>query len=365
MLSDILLNLTKQFSPSGRAFRILKNSIKEKFFEALNVSEATAIQASKDILNSILPDNANFTTEDAANWERRLGIITNDSTSLDARKLAIKRKINHPGYLKARQHPLYLQKSLQDAGFDLYVFENKFFEGGVWITKQPSEVFAGAEYLIAYHTPQVRHGNIRHGLYGFPKVANHVKKQRDDAFDIGSNYRSTFFICGSTLGQMAVIEATRELEFRQLVLRLKPAQTIAYYYILFAENLVVNSTFDTDLTGWSQEAIVRWTWDAAGRAKYNDANEIIIYQNVLTIGKSYRIIFNLTVENPDVSGGVQASCDVLDGNFQSPDDNNSAVYNSTQLVDIILVASAETFGIRGYSNSTDIYYIDNVIVYEL
>jgi hypothetical protein len=62
-------------------------------------------------------------------------------------------------------------------------------------------------------------------------VANSLSASADSSFDIGENYRSTFFIGGEIPGTFADVDANRETEFRQLILKLKPSQTIAYLLI--------------------------------------------------------------------------------------------------------------------------------------
>jgi len=90
---------------------------------------------------------------------------------------------------------------------------------------------------------------------GFDVIANHVDKELDEdffdntfiyemgvsemgetemggLFDYPEALKSTFFIMGETFPSVALVSQDREKEFRQLVLRLKPQQTVAF---LFAE----------------------------------------------------------------------------------------------------------------------------------
>jgi hypothetical protein len=238
MFNKIILNLTKRFYPQGRAFRIPIGSTIEQVHKALAISENIAYESTLTVLDSILPDNVNFTLDDAADWERRLGLITNLSTPFNDRKLAILRKMNHPGTIKARQHYLYVEKSLQDAGFNVFVYENRFLELGVWVTKTPDEVIGPAISGQAVHMfdgAYLEHGQVQHGGgYGDKlKIANSIDKNEDALFNVGSNLRSTFFIGGPTLGSFAIINPSREIEFRQLVLKLKPAHTVAFPFINF------------------------------------------------------------------------------------------------------------------------------------
>lgn len=229
-LPDILA-LTKQLYPTGIAFKMPKGGFFEKLHLALNESENRAYNAAYGLLDNILPDNANFTEADAYDWERRLGLITGLGVSLEDRKKAIKRKINHPGTIAARQHYLYIQGQLQAAGFDVYVYENRFpYGGGTYYTRSIYDV-AG---LIGTNEFQYGEGQYGDGQYGPTYgniIANHIDEVQDQQFYITSNLRNTFFIGGNPLGSFANVNENRKAEFRQLILKLKPAQMIGYLLI--------------------------------------------------------------------------------------------------------------------------------------
>ena len=270
MFEKAIIKLTKRLYPKGRAFRIPFGGTMEKVHKALAVSENKAYSDARAVLDSILPDNDNFTSEDATDWERRLGLITNTSIPLVDRKAAISRKINHPGTIKARQHFLYLERELRAANFDVFVFENKeiilptelsqmgFSESGV------SEM--GGE--TGNETEVVINPNLLTGP--FSVVANHIDPELDEDFisvsgieqmgegemgitEMGINFdldpilRSTFFVGGPTLGSFAEIPGNRLFEFRQLILKVKPVQTIALLFLTFAGpdyNLDYNNDFN-------------------------------------------------------------------------------------------------------------------------
>lgn len=228
-----ILALTKSLYPTGRAFRMFGESYLEKLHRAMAVGETSAYNDAIAILNSILPDTDNFTAADATDWERRLGLVSNILTPLADRKLAIKRKMNHPGTIKARQNYLYLQGQLQAAGFDVYVYENRFalYPTG-YETRNPLTVFAGSGSFVVQHGDW-QHGDQQHGVALNPedRIINYIDKEDDATFDVGNNLRSTFFIAGATLATTASVLASREQEFRQLVLKIKPVQTVAFLNI--------------------------------------------------------------------------------------------------------------------------------------
>lgn len=255
---DKIRRLTEQLYPTGRAFKGPRGGWRDKLHKALSISEAQAYDDALATLFAILPDNDNFTSEDATDWERRLGLITNASVPLADRKLAILRKMNHPGTIKARQHYLYLQGQLQAAGFDVYVHENRFDDGsGGLVTIDVSQFIGlGIEdigthgefehgeiehgdattvfpelFTFAEHG-EIEHGETEHGGWTYNEIiANEISAQADFGFNTGSNLRSTFFIGGEDPGTFADVSAEREAEFRQLVLRIKPVQTVAFLLI--------------------------------------------------------------------------------------------------------------------------------------
>lgn len=224
--------LTAQLYPRGRAFRIPIGGIKDKLTDAINVSEAAAYDAGIDILDVILPDNDNFTADDAARWEEALGLITNDAVSLSDRMLAIKRKMNHPGEIPARQNWLYLEQQLQSAGFDVYVYENNF--GGLVLS--PTDLLGNLitglwDYGSDSEYGEVEYGNPSAGSVWEDCVANYIDEIKDKWFDVGANLRNVFYISGPYIDQFADVPAERKDEFRQMILRIMPRQTVCFLFV--------------------------------------------------------------------------------------------------------------------------------------
>ncbi len=229
-------SLTKSLYPTGRVFRQKIGSIIDELNKGLSLSELQALEDGLSTLDSALPDNDNFTSDDATDWERRLGLITNLAVPLEDRKQGIIRKMNHPGELAARQHHLYIQTQVQLAGFNVFLHENIFdpYPYGDPVTDTAFNVAVLAnDDLIAVHGG-FEHGELEHGQIGEDGVAllvNHIDEAKDQSFDIGANLRSTFFVGGLEVGQFADVDIERKDEFRQLILRLKPTQTVGYLFI--------------------------------------------------------------------------------------------------------------------------------------
>lgn len=230
-IGDQLLALTKQLYPTGRAFNIHNGSKIERLHKALILSEERAYNDFVSTLFSILPDNDNFTSDDATLWETRLGLITNESVPLEDRKAAIIRKMNHPGVVRARQNYLYIQEQLQLAGFNVFVYENPDL-------LSPADIIGSENTGIAEHSPNVEHmetgmehGSTEFGSVFYNCIANSIYENEDAFFDVGENLRATFYIGGDPLGTFADVDEDRKLEFRQLILRLKPVQSIGFLFI--------------------------------------------------------------------------------------------------------------------------------------
>lgn len=215
-----ILDLTKRLYPTGRAWRISIGSTFEKVHLALRETEVEAYSAAIGILDKILPDNDNFTEDDAADWERRLGIVASSTTSLADRKAAILRKYAHPGNIAGRQNANYIEGQLQLAGFNVFVHENPTgIDPSTFIAGNPLS-FGGDN---SFFGDDVKFGA---GVSGF-LVVNSLESTVDQSFNLGSDFRNTFFIGGQTLGNFATVPAVRETEFRQLILTLKPAHLAA------------------------------------------------------------------------------------------------------------------------------------------
>jgi hypothetical protein len=208
------------------------NGFLEGLHKALAESELQAINDNKALLNSILPDNTEFSADDATDWERRLGIITNSATDLEDRKMAILRKMSFPGNIPARQHYLWLERQLRAAGFDVYVYENRFDYGnGSYYTMLPEDVYDTEDILDFIDHGELDHGDFDHGAGYNNIIANSITQEGDRRFSPGNNLRSTFFIGGDPIGSFASIPASREKEFRQLILFTKPTQTVGFLFI--------------------------------------------------------------------------------------------------------------------------------------
>lgn len=203
--SDIL-KLTKQMLPTGRAWRLRDGGVFYKLIYALGKSEQRAFEFAISTLDRILPDNDRFTTDDATEWERRLNISGGTGyVPLETRKATILRKMQFPGGFLNRQNYRYLEAQLQLAGYDVTVTENYSPIGTT------SSV---VHSLVTVHSLNTKHGKAI--LFG-DIIANSV--DTGELINIDT-YQGIFFIDGE-------IPVNSIRAFRQLVLTLKPVNTVA------------------------------------------------------------------------------------------------------------------------------------------
>jgi uncharacterized protein YmfQ (DUF2313 family) len=231
-VSDKMLSLARQLYPGGRAFNMPEKSYLEMLHFALGLSEERAYNDATSILFDILPDNANFTLDDATDWERRLGLITNVSVPLASRMLLIKKKLNQPGINPAKGSYLYLQEQLNLAGFTVTVYENRFANYPSGFTTLTPEQLTGLNIFKNY----TQYGDFRFGQreYGGKynnMIVNNIDESKDLLFNFVGDWKNTFYIGGPTPGSFANVPLIQKDQFRQLILKTKQVQTIGFLLI--------------------------------------------------------------------------------------------------------------------------------------
>lgn len=227
-LSSIMSELASQLYPTGRAFYMLKGFVMDKIHLAFNMSFIRIINDCQSTIDSAFPDNENFNEDDCELWEYRFGIVTDLTLSVSDRRKAIYRRMSRGRNVPARQHKSYIEYQLQLAGFDVYVHENtKPF-------RTPQEVISTA-IVSVQHGGDTQHGiGTQHGGGSSQVIANSHKP--NESYSVGANRLwATFFIGGAILGETANIPPKREEEFRELVLKLKPAHLVAFTFINFTD----------------------------------------------------------------------------------------------------------------------------------
>ena len=205
-----------------------------RLYRAISLSLTTMYNTAAQVSQAQLPDNPGFTIDDANDWYRRLGIYNSGFVSFVDMKAAIRQRMSFPTVPTNRQNYLFIQQQLRLAGFDVYVYENRFDNGSGGIeTRTPATIlgyYVGRAVLGSINYGQANYG-ATYALYGITLCVNYLEAERDADFAIGSNYRSTFFVAGATVSTIASVPEGRMIEFRQLLLKLKSQSLVAFLFV--------------------------------------------------------------------------------------------------------------------------------------
>jgi hypothetical protein len=225
-----ILKLKKQLLPKGRAFNVPIGGYFEKLLLGLGGKESEAYNQAIGLLNSIIPDNIFFSTEDAAYWERTLSISSSLDDSITNRMAAIYRKMTFPGNTKGRQHKYYLQGQLRAANFPVTIYEFNDIKNRI-----TNEYHS----LDTVHSVGTRHGGMEIPFYT-GVIANFLDPTNETPIEITlANLKNVFWIAGNTFDDYVNIPLSRIEEFRNIVLTIKPLHTVAFLRVLNADNWIL------------------------------------------------------------------------------------------------------------------------------
>lgn len=229
--------LEKTLYPTGSAFKVIQGSNREKIHDSIHTTYDDMQTTVESFLNGLFSDNNDITNEELSFLEWVYGVYYKDVVSGQERKQRVLDKIRYPNGKLYRQSAAYIQSVLNEFGFDVNVYENT--DGVI-----PSFLFSD-EHLR--HSFDVQHGfNTQHGVLSLNVIANSVEPNESILIN-DSGIWATFFISGNSIEEPADILLTREREFRQLVLKLKPAHTVAILNIAFtSEEGDFNNDFNND-----------------------------------------------------------------------------------------------------------------------
>ena len=226
-------DLADQLYPTGRAWRIYSENNIGKIHEAINETFLDLREEGFALINSVIPDNPYFTNEDCLFWEGKLGIISNSNLTIEQRRNIILNKLSFPRNIKARQSMKYIEKQLHLNGFtEVRVYANIFYNpNGTHYYMSPQQLSQQAA-MVVQHGGNTQHSNsTQHGDANVEVIANSVN---DENYSIGGNENlwATFFIASPiSVTEKGFVPNSRKKEFKELVLKLKPANTVAFTLI--------------------------------------------------------------------------------------------------------------------------------------
>jgi hypothetical protein len=205
--------LNQQLYPTGRAWWRVPGTVFSLFNEALSLSDSRLYSAIQNMQLGLIADNYNITDIDIERWESVYGIVSRGTRQ--ERIDLINQRMSYPNNILARQSIGFIELQLNNAGFD------------VSLNYDPDYNPKGAihdEFLFGTKV----HGAIPET---YTICANYIRESQDADFEIKNYYKKVFYVGGETLGTEADVPSARKNELRELILQLKPADTVAVLFI--------------------------------------------------------------------------------------------------------------------------------------
>jgi len=249
----MFLRIFKHLLPNAKAWRLTANKKLRQFFDGLTELGSDIKEYVDLVWSDIFPQ----TTRELDAWEKQFGL---PSTALTAQG----RRDRLDGAWKALggQSPKYIQDSLQEAGFDVYIHEWWTFTGVFDIScgeplavsgepaaecgnftgevtsvnpvaRDPSDVLTDGTIPFGYFLNSGGLVAVSGGVQAISGAANGVSggllvnKPAKIVYQIPSNptqWRFILYIGAQVYGDRATVDVARREEFEALCLKLCPAQ---------------------------------------------------------------------------------------------------------------------------------------------
>lgn len=235
----MLNNVYKILYPTGAAFKTLQGSFRSKVHDGVDYALSDFFDIKDSFFNGLYPDNDLITIKEIDFLSYIYGLEYPSGTTFSQKKQLLLNRMNRSGAANYKQSAIYMQKVLNDFGFDVMVTENT--SGNI-----PVELMT---VNFIQHGINVQHGmGMQLGMKHLPVIAN--SQELREVYSLGANNNwAAFFITGiGGLDQYIPVQDSRMREFRELVLRLKPAHTVAVLKVANDDTLGAefNNDFNND-----------------------------------------------------------------------------------------------------------------------
>ena len=229
----IWLNTFKQLLPNARAWRITVEKTLRQFFEGL----AGTPQDVQTFIDDAYTDLDPQLTRQLPHWEEQFALARGSLTEQERRD-----RLAGAWSAIGGQDPVYIQTTLQDAGFDVYVHEWWDPTGGtpaggsvagdvtpvarnpflyLWDGTSPPN-FVGCGHDDSYCNSDVFFANANDTPAGFP-ITNNTQAAPVIPAD-STKYPFFLYIGGQTFPAQATLPAGRQQEFENLCLKICPTE---------------------------------------------------------------------------------------------------------------------------------------------
>jgi len=242
-MSERFVTVLKRLGPKGRLFRIFFGSEFEKFYKAAACAPERVAQWNEKVRDAGIPGR--IPEEALDDWEEFLNLPKKPGLTVAQRNARILGKYNQPG----GQGPGYIQDVLQQAGFPLYVYENRRDQAKTYTSNLGSFTLGSAS--IGAYTDRIDPRTLNGRLYAGPARYTNTKDYTPSTlgtntlggFSLGefsrtlieeveyiigadsSKYIYFFFLAGPNgIYDFVDIPAEREDDLERLIYEIKPAE---------------------------------------------------------------------------------------------------------------------------------------------
>lgn len=229
------LNLFKHLLPRAKAWSITKKKKLRDFFDGLTGTPDDVRSFYDDIFLDIFPE----TTREIEYWENQFGITPSPCNSTSQRRQALISAWKAQG----GQSPRYIQDTLQNSGFDVYIHE--WWEPGTepplgshscatprdpgfWVnsggTLLVNKILViTPDYIPLCGEAEAECGEPNAGCGNYFDFINSYVEYTVPTDQ--SKWPYFFYLGGATFGTFADIPLCKKEEFERFVLKIKPTQT--------------------------------------------------------------------------------------------------------------------------------------------
>lgn len=247
----LINDITEKLFPTGRAHKVGK--VGEDMRLALSDGVERVNDSIDNLTHGVLPDNPNFTIDWVVRHEKMYGLSVYPGDTLQIRVTrilshitpinqeygslsldSIQNEINNNGWsgiLFVHENPngFYPQQVLPQLSYPPQLGDNQLGDSQIGTFDYISDY---PQFFVRSQLGDNQLGGVQ---LGTPpqfnnKIANSLKRY-DDLFVNLSPIENTFYVCGQNLGDIVTLPQSDEIPLRQLLLNIKPLNSVGFLLI--------------------------------------------------------------------------------------------------------------------------------------
>lgn len=239
-----MISVFKHLLPKAEAWKLTVDRTLRQLFEGT----VPTFEAVIEFFDLVWLDMFPQTTRHLTQWETAFGVPKTSQILLEQGR---RDNLSALWAAQGGQSPYYIQTTLREAGFDVYVYDWWSSVGPPPVARDP----ALATYLLVnkMYTALVDYKTCcGEALMQCGEAIAECGENNGIIFDRevymylwGSKTKQyVYYICGSTFGTDAVIPTDRQEEFEDLVLKISPAHLWIGMYVRYGDYIVEDASGD-------------------------------------------------------------------------------------------------------------------------